>query len=82
MFAEAIKEYRGVLCRRCCQPIPISARVLTLQQEVESRESTAAFAFAVRCRVCDHESVYTSTDVRRMKGEPPLRRLKARTARA
>jgi hypothetical protein len=82
MIAELEKEYRGVLCRQCGQPIPASPRVVDLQEENESTDSHAPRAFVARCRLCDHESVYPVSDIRRFEGEPRPRSSKARRAGA
>jgi RNase P subunit RPR2 len=82
MIAQLEKEYRGVLCRQCGQPIPASPRIVDLHEDNESTESHAPRAFVVRCRLCDHESVYPVTDIRKFEGEPRPRRLKARKASA
>ena len=80
MFAEAVKEYRGVLCRRCCEPIPISAKVASLRDEVEASDASAPHSFIARCRICHHESIYALSHIRVFEGEPRPRRLKARAA--
>jgi len=73
--------YRAVLCRRCNQPIPVSAKVASLQDEFEFTETDAPGGFVARCRVCEHESVYAITAVQRLEGEPRKRTLRARAAR-
>ena len=82
MIAEIAKDYRGVLCRRCHEPVPVSSKVISLQDEIEFRETHASCAFTLRCRICDHESVYAMTDVRRFEGDPRSRRFKSRVVGA
>ena len=82
MIAEIAKDYRGVLCRRCHEPIPVSPKIVSLQDEIEFREGSEPHAFIARCRVCDHESVYAMSDIRRFEGKPRNRRSRAQAAGA
>jgi hypothetical protein len=82
MIAELMKGYRGVLCVRCHEPIPVSAKVVSLQDELEYKETNVLCAFAVRCRMCESESIYYLTDVEIFDGEPRQRRSKVRAASA
>ena len=77
MIVEAIKEYRAVPCRRCNEPIPVSSKVVRLQDQ-----SDAPGGFVARCRVCEHESVYAIRDVQKFDGEPRKRISRGRAARA
>lgn len=80
MIAEIAKDYRGVLCRRCREPIPISVKVASLHDEIEASEPSAPHAFVARCRMCDGESVYAMGEIQVIEGTPPARRLRARAA--
>jgi hypothetical protein len=88
MILEANKShYRGVSCARCGTPIPISAKVHSLQDEVDNEETNAARSFTSRCRCCEEESIYTVTAIQEFEGEPRTRRLRphpprSRTAKA
>jgi len=67
------KSYRGVSCVRCGDPIPVSARVASLQDQIAQREAHAPHAFVARCKLCEHESVYAVRHVQWFNGEPRRR---------
>jgi hypothetical protein len=81
MIAE-LKSHLGVSCVRCGELILVSAKVISLQEEIENGETTAPHAFVARCRVCEYESVYEIKDVQRFDGEPPRRHGRARATAA
>ena len=72
MIAE-LKSYRGVSCVRCGDPIPVSARVASLQDQIAQREALTPHAFVARCKLCDYESVYAVRHVQWFNGEPRRR---------
>jgi hypothetical protein len=75
------KKYLGVSCARCGKPIPVSAKVVSIHDEIAQGEANVPHAFVARCPMCEYESVYEIGHVRRFDGEPP-RRHRRRMARA
>jgi len=78
MIVGAKQQYRGVLCLHCHQPIPLSSSTaanekgLAEQQPSGSDEFTLRSvkvrpfterSFAMRCRACEGEGLYTGSDV-------------------
>jgi len=75
-----LRSYRGVSCAWCGELIPVSATVVSLEDEIARGEINVPHAFVARCQICVNESVYEIGDVQRLDGEPPRRR--SRMARA
>ena len=69
MIAETI-DYLGVLCSQCNEPIPVPARIVSLQSEIENKGTDLVFAFTVRCEVCESKEVYLLSDIQTFDGEP------------
>jgi len=78
MIAE-LKSHLGVSCVRCGELILVSAKVISLQEEIAEGETNAPHAFVARCRGL-YESVYEIKDVQRFDGEPPRRHGRAKAA--
>jgi hypothetical protein len=70
MIAELTKSYRGVLCTRCGEPIAVPAKIVSLQDEQQYRETDVPHGFSLRCKLCESEGVYAMKDVQRFEGEP------------
>jgi len=81
MIPELMRSYRGVLCRRCNEPIPVSPKV-SLQDEFEYSKADAPGGFVARCRVCEYENVYPIAQLRSFEGEPRSRNARRRAAGA
>jgi hypothetical protein len=88
MIVEAKRQYRGVLCLHCRQPIPLSSLAASKEcgfkeQEASGRDeftvrSFTVCSFTLRCRVCDGEGLYTALDVIDCDGTPRIRSSQAR----
>jgi hypothetical protein len=69
MTQDTKQSYRGVLCVCCTQPIPVAAFVAIAEPE-SSEEHQRVRVFSVRCRVCEKERPYRSTDILEFEGTP------------
>ena len=84
MNQELIQKYRGVFCQCCRQPIPLPAIILHLEnsrmQGSGAATETGARVFALRCRSCEREMPYRTTEIVDIHGAPKPRasRLKRR----
>ena len=69
---KKVSTYRGVVCRHCRQPIPIPAIVINLENAAETRspEEKHVRVFHLRCRACQKEQLYWSTEVADFEGRP------------
>ena len=68
------KHYSGVLCSCCRQPIPLPAIVVRMQTGSENPESiTGDRVFSLRCRACEREMPYRTSQVLEIEGAPRSR---------
>jgi hypothetical protein len=80
MIAELRKNYHGVLCNRCREPIPVSVKIARLQDKPDLADAQAEHAFTLRCRACVEEGVYAVSEIWEFEGEPRARISQARAA--
>ena len=77
---KTVQTYLGVTCQLCRQPIPVPAIVVSLEAK-KAAEGNSAQVFTLRCRSCDAEHPYRSSDIREFQGTPKTRSSRARQAR-
>jgi hypothetical protein len=66
MFATAVEPFRGVQCRHCGKPVRVPKRVLNHETTAlvsQPEHSLESKSFALRCRACEKESVYTMDEI-------------------
>jgi hypothetical protein len=78
MVSETVMKYRGVLCFHCHRPIPLSARIASVEAKLRrgdltNLEDLGPRAFALRCRSCHKEGLYSGTQFIDCEGTPPPR---------
>jgi formate hydrogenlyase subunit 6/NADH:ubiquinone oxidoreductase subunit I len=72
MTQELKQSYRGVLCASCKQAIPVPAIVVSMETESGDTEPSIR-VFNLRCRACEKEHPYCSTDIVEFDGAPRAR---------
>lgn len=83
MSQDLIQKYRGVICQCCRQPIPLPAIVLRMETSRKPDEpavglDTGARVFALRCRSCEREMPYRSSEIVDVDGVPKPRLSRAK----
>jgi hypothetical protein len=63
-------SYSGVSCVWCGEPIPVSAKIISLQGQIARGETGVPYAFVARCKMCEYESMYEIRNVQRFDGQP------------
>jgi hypothetical protein len=71
-------HYWGVFCSRCKERIPIPRTTSVLYEELKRGEvsegqDAKSRAFALRCKVCNEESVYGVKEILEFAGSPRTR---------
>jgi hypothetical protein len=72
MTQDLKQSYRGVLCASCKQAIPVPAIVVNMEAESGDAEHSVR-VFNLRCRACEKEQPYRSTDIVEFEGTPRVR---------
>lgn len=78
MVEEAIQSYRAVICHCCRQPIPLPGIVLNIESSLINDETELGYekserAFALRCRSCEREMAYRTSNIVEVEGTPKPR---------
>jgi hypothetical protein len=78
MVEEAIQSYRAVICHCCRQPIPLPGIVLHLESSLGQSEAEFGCeknerAFTLRCRSCEREMAYRTSNIVDVEGTPKAR---------
>jgi hypothetical protein len=82
MIQEAtVPHYSAVICRHCNQPIPVPAIVIRMESLAtpDLEQGQAERVFTLRCRVCEGESPYRSSQITEVEGYPRGRRGSSKT---
>jgi hypothetical protein len=80
---KAKQTYRGVRCLSCRQPIPLPGILRKLGCDLDEKDpgavpEHAALVFSLRCRACEREKPYRTTDILDFEGEPRNRNFRPR----
>jgi hypothetical protein len=78
------ESYRGVLCNFCRQPIPLPAIVARAEAVFGNNLGEPSLegpdkSFHIRCRACDKETSYRTSEIVEVKGVPRSRNFRPRT---
>jgi RNase P subunit RPR2 len=74
----AIRTYKAVICRRCRAPIPVPGIVIRMEESAEVEDTPSGKServFSLRCRACEAEGQYRSSQIAEVEGEPKGRRM-------
>jgi hypothetical protein len=76
------QQYCGVFCFSCRQPIPLPAIVLHIESAGKNLDASYADepkrrVFSLRCRACDKEMPYRTSDIVEIEGTPKPRLTRA-----
>ena len=84
---QKLERYRGVLCGFCRQPIPLpaivaSAEAARAEANQDSSQELKSKAFHIRCRACEKEGSYRTSEIGDFEGAPRARNFRYRSASA
>jgi hypothetical protein len=72
MTQDLKQSYRGVLCTDCKEAIPVPTIVVNLEAESGDAEHSVR-VFNLRCRACEKEQLYRTTEIIELDGTPRVR---------
>jgi hypothetical protein len=72
MNAVSKESYRGVLCMSCRKPIPVPGILVSLDRVNETTDRQER-VFSLRCRCCNREKPYRTSEIVEFEGAPLLR---------
>ena len=75
-----LRSFPGVSCLRCGNPIPVSATIVDIQDDISNGGTDVPYAFRIRCRICEYETIYEVGKVQTFDGEPRKRGTRKRAA--
>lgn len=70
-------SFCGVACLRCGEPIPVSAKIVEIQDEIARGKTGVPYSFLARCKMCEYESIYEIRNIKRFEGQPRKRIMRA-----
>jgi len=75
---DVSQSYRGVRCLSCLQPIPLPAILVEIDSRlrglsVQHADEHSTRVFSLRCRACEREKPYRTSDIVDFAGEPKVR---------
>lgn len=76
MTQQSVQQsYRGVRCMSCRQPIPLPAFLIDTDSRIRTQQADehSTRVFSLRCRSCEREKPYRTSDIMDFEGEPRLR---------
>jgi hypothetical protein len=83
MIQEATTpQYSAVTCKYCREPIPVPGIVLrmeSLPHPFDTEAGQSERVFNLRCRVCEGEHPYRSSQIVQVEGEPKGRRARPKS---
>jgi|HubBroStandDraft_5_1064220.scaffolds.fasta_scaffold56556_2 hypothetical protein len=81
------QSYSGVRCLSCRQPIPLPAILFRMGSKIVGSGSDSALdhpirVFSLRCRACEREKPYRTSDITNFEGTPRARLSRSLVGRA
>ena len=76
MNQQAVQQsYRGVRCMSCRQPIPLPTFLIETDSRIraEQADEHSTRVFSLRCRACELEKPYNTTEIQDFEGQPRMR---------